>query len=83
MSALLKGAVSELWGLFVDDGWLAGLVLAWIALAAAVLRGHPGSMRAGIPAAVFAAGVLVILAVSVLRAAGRARARRGPPRGAA
>lgn len=66
----LRSIARELWGLFVDDGLLAILAIVWIAavgLAAHALWRTPASHWA--PALVFAAGLLVILAESVTRAA--------------
>jgi uncharacterized membrane protein len=61
--------VSELWGLFVDDGWLAGGIVAWVAVAWAA------QTRAMLPTApeciLFAIGLSLMLAFS---AAHRARA---------
>jgi uncharacterized membrane protein len=60
-------AAAELWGLFVDDGWLAGGVLVWTLVAWAFEARHP-IVSAG-ACAVFAAGVLVLLALSVMQRA--------------
>ncbi|BFI94886.1 MAG: hypothetical protein RSP_03960 [Rhodanobacter sp.] len=65
----LRALLAELWGLFVDDGRdalavVAWLLLAWLALPLLDLGG-------GWNASVFAAGLLAILAVSVLRRARR------------
>lgn len=54
MISQLKGVAGELWGLFVDDGVLAVLALAWIALAALVVRGQAGPAPSGGLAALFA-----------------------------
>lgn len=60
---------SEIWGLFVDDGWLASGIVAWVAVAWAV------QSRAVMPTApecaLFALGLSLMLAFS---AASRARA---------
>lgn len=63
----LRTMLSELWGLFVDDGRyalaiVAWLLLAWLALPLLRLGG-------GWNAAIFAAGLLAILVESVLRRA--------------
>jgi hypothetical protein len=76
MIAQLKGAVSELWIPFVDDGLLAGLILAWIVLALLVVRTHTGTINLGLVPVLFPAGLLAILAASVVRAAWRARSKR-------
>ena len=65
----LRKLPAELWGLFVDDGRYAlaivvWLLLAWLALPLLDLGG-------GWNALVFAAGLLAILAESVLRRARR------------
>jgi ABC-type polysaccharide/polyol phosphate export permease len=60
---------SELWGLFVDDGWLAGGIVAWVGVA------WSAQSRAVLPTApecvLFAMGLSLMLALS---AASRARA---------
>lgn len=61
----LRVVLSELWGLFVDDGRYALAIVIWLLLAwrALPLLGLGG----GWDALVFAAGLLAILAGSVLR----------------
>lgn len=61
----LRTMLSELWGLFVDDGRYALAIVAWLVLAwwALPLLHLGGSWNATI----FAAGLLVILVESVLR----------------
>ncbi len=63
----LAAAAREIAGLFVEDAGFALGILAWVALAAFVLRELPvgGSWRA----AIFLAGCLALLVESVLRAA--------------
>ena len=73
------GAAAGVWALFVDDGWLAGGVLAWAGVAWAL-----GSSLAAVPAtgwAVFLAGLLVLLSISVVQRArlGSAAPRSGVP----
>lgn len=65
----LRTMLSELWGLFVDDGRYAFAIVAWLLLAwLALPLLHLGG---GWNAVVFAAGLLVILVESVLRRARR------------
>jgi hypothetical protein len=64
--------VTELWGLFVDDGWLAGGVLAWL-LAAWVFQARHPVLDAG-ACVLFAAGVLSLLSLSVVQRARRSAA---------
>jgi uncharacterized membrane protein len=63
----LAAIAAELWGLFVDDGWLAGGTVVWVAMAWAAQR------RAVLPTApecgLFAAGLAVLLAFSAARRA--------------
>lgn len=65
----LRRGLAELWGLFVDDGRYALTIVAWLLLAwlALPLLG----LGRGWNALVFAAGLLAILAESVLRGARR------------
>lgn len=65
----LRTAFAELWGLFVDDGRYALAIVAWLLLAwrALPLLGLDGGWNAPI----LAAGLLAILAESVLRRARR------------
>jgi uncharacterized membrane protein len=65
---------AELWGLFVDDGWLAGGVLVW-ALGAWALAVRYRVASAG-ACVVFAAGLLLLLAASVVDRARRPSAAR-------
>jgi len=61
--------LAELWGLFVDDGRYAFAIVVWLLLAwLALPLLRPGD---GCNALVFAAGLLAILAESVLRRARR------------
>ena len=59
----------ELWGLFVDDGWLAGGIVLWALAAAAVAGLHLPLANAAGP--VFALGTALLLAASALRRARR------------
>jgi uncharacterized membrane protein len=68
----IRSAVTELWGLFVDDGWLAGGVLAWL-LAAWVFQARHPVLDAG-ACVLFAAGVLSLLSLSVVQRARRSAA---------
>lgn len=63
----LRTMLTELWGLFVDDGLYAFAIVAWLLLAwlALPLLG----LGSGWNALVFAAGLLGILVESVLRRA--------------
>jgi uncharacterized membrane protein len=63
----IRSAMAELWGLFVDDGWLAGGVLAWL-LAAWIFRARHPVVDAG-ACVLFAAGVLLLLSLSVVQRA--------------
>src|SRR5205085_493938 len=54
----LAAAASELWGLFVDDGWLAAGILAWALGAWAFEARYPSRSAGG--CAVFASGVLLL-----------------------
>jgi uncharacterized membrane protein len=58
---------AELWGLFVDDGWLAGGLLVW-ALAAWALEARQPMVSAA-ACVVFASGVLLLFSVSVMQRA--------------
>jgi uncharacterized membrane protein len=70
----LAAVATELWGLFVDDGWLAGGVLAWTLAAWALAARQPVVSASG--CAVFVAGVLLLLSLSVVF---RARLQSGTP----
>jgi hypothetical protein len=65
----LHKILTELFGLFVDDGSFALFILGWLLVAGLVLARVPlpGTGRS----VLFAAGLAVILAGSALRAAGR------------
>jgi hypothetical protein len=71
--ALIGG---ELLGLFVEDGWLAAGIVAWIAGAAGLQARH-APPAAG--CAIFAAGVAAVLAASVLRRASAGTVIASPP----
>jgi Ca2+/H+ antiporter, TMEM165/GDT1 family len=67
MSAVI---VHELWGLFVDDGWLAGGVILWtFAMAAAM---HLQDSTRGAAGPIFALGLALMLATSATRRARQA-----------
>jgi uncharacterized membrane protein len=70
----IVAVATELWGLFVDDGWLAGGVLVW-ALAAWAFEARRPVVAAG-GCVVFASGVLLLLSLSVVQ---RARQPSPPP----
>lgn len=73
----LKTIGSELWGLFVDDGLLAIMTLAWLALIGLSLRYADAANAAGWAGLSLFAGLALILVTSVGRAAReRAAARR-------
>jgi hypothetical protein len=62
--ATLAGIVHELWGLFVDDGWLAGGIILWTFVLVAVVHHHgPATDAAG---AIFAMGLALLLAASAI-----------------
>jgi hypothetical protein len=63
----LAAVATEMWGLFVEDGWLAGGVLAWALGAWALAARHPAVSANN--CAVFAAGVLLLLLLSVIHRA--------------
>ncbi len=65
--AWLRTMFGELIGLFVDDGWFAVAILAWIAVAwiGTRLLGPPGPWTA----AIFCLGFVAILVDSVRRRA--------------
>ena len=63
----LEAIARELWGLFVDDAWLAGGVVAWV-LAAWAMHASAGFSVAWI-CLLFAAGLNLVLAVSAARRA--------------
>jgi Ca2+/H+ antiporter, TMEM165/GDT1 family len=65
----LVAAAAELWGLFVDDGWLAGGILTWALGAWALAARHPAVSASH--CAVFVAGVLLLLTLSVVHRARR------------
>lgn len=63
----LRTALVELWGLFVEDGRYALAIVVWLLLAWRVLPVL--DLDRGWNAAILAAGLLAILAESVLRRA--------------
>lgn len=66
---LLKQIVEEIFGLFVDDGYFALAVIAWLALVWLVLP-HL-SIQADWDPAILFAGLIAIVLESVLRRARR------------
>jgi len=60
-------AVQEVYGLFVEDGSLAMMLLLWIAVVAFVFPRWPGGMAWHAP--LFCLGVLMILLENVWRSA--------------
>jgi uncharacterized membrane protein len=62
--------VHELWGLFVDDGWLAGGIILWTLVTAAALYRQAFAGAAAGPS--FALGVALLLAASAARRARQA-----------
>ncbi len=65
----LSALVGELFGLFVDDGWLALAILAVVALAAICAALSPNLPL--LPGVVLLLGCLGVLLANVLRAARR------------
>lgn len=65
--SIVKTIVTELWGLFVDDGSLALALLGWVALAIWLLPALPIDREAYAP--VLFVGCLSILLINVLLAA--------------
>lgn len=65
---LLRRCVSELYGLFVDDGANAALVVGWIAIACLMLRQLPGGSWSG---PVLFAGLAVTFTIGMLDRSGR------------
>ncbi len=63
----LVAIASEIWGLFVDDGWLAGGIVVWVALAWAAQRRT--ALPTGPTCLLFVAGLAVLLAFSASRRA--------------
>ena len=59
---LLRRVLRELWGLFVDDGVSAALILGWIGVACIVLHSLPGVMWSG---PILFAGLATIVAFSI------------------
>ena len=45
--SLLRRCVTELIGLFIDDGLLAALVVSWVAAGGLLLRQWPGAVWTG------------------------------------
>jgi len=73
----LVAALRELVALFVDDGGVALLTLAWLAAAGLLL---PWLLpRAGLHGPLLFLGLAAILVASALRRARRAAPRRPPP----
>jgi hypothetical protein len=63
-----RAVVTEIWGLFVDDGWFALSIVVWLGVGW-------GLPRFGLPPALacvlFAGGLAALLAVSALRRSGQ------------
>jgi uncharacterized membrane protein len=70
----LARVVAELWGLFVDDGWLAGGVVVWSLAAWAFAARYPVVSTGG--CAAFVSGLLLLLSLSVTQRARLRPARR-------
>lgn len=64
---ILSVVTDELFGLFVDDGWLAGGVLIWVALAWGVESTAP--LLAVVAAVLLTGGLIVVLSASAARRA--------------
>jgi hypothetical protein len=73
---ILRDVLSEIVGLFVDDGALAAALLAWCAALAAARVVSPGMMGAAGWGATLAIGCVVILLANVHRSA-TLRVRKG------
>jgi uncharacterized membrane protein len=68
-AGVAMAVLREVWGLFVDDGWLAvGIVAVLVAVAAAT---HLGAMSLGVAGAVLVGALSVTLGASTLRRASR------------
>ncbi len=59
---LLRRSLAELWGLFVDDPWIAALIVGWIVVACAAMRQLPPTPWSG---PVLFAGLAAIVAYGV------------------
>ena len=66
----LAGAAAELFGLFVDDGWLAAGILIWALGAWSIEARHPIASAGA--CLLFASGMPVLLSFSALRRSARA-----------
>jgi hypothetical protein len=74
---VIKTILTELLGLFVDDGTLVVAVLAWVAGTALCLRGHLIDPRTG--AVMLFLGIAALLAENIARSARtRGAANRKP-----
>jgi hypothetical protein len=71
----IRTALLEVFGLFVEDGSLAILLLLWIGVAAYVLPRWPGGTELHGP--LFGLGVVLILLENVWRSARHARLAAG------
>ena len=70
---VITTALTELWGLFVEDGSLAVGILVWLLIAGLVLNRLPLSETAR--AGVLFAGLCLLLVENVLRGARRHQGR--------
>jgi hypothetical protein len=66
---LFTTALSELIGLFIDDGWLAAAILGVVAVAAITASLVPGGTLAA--GAILLCGLLAVLLINALAAARR------------
>lgn len=64
----VRAVVTEIWGLFVDDGWFALSILVWLGVGWGLPR---FDLPPALACAVFAGGLVVLLAVSVVGRAGQ------------
>ncbi|HLK55255.1 MAG TPA: hypothetical protein VKU00_01745 [Chthonomonadaceae bacterium] len=68
---VIKTAILEIYGLFVEDGSLAVAVLLWVAVAALILPRWSGGAAWHAP--LFCLGIAIILLENVWRSARRKR----------
>ncbi|MEO6779996.1 MAG: hypothetical protein ABI196_03620 [Bradyrhizobium sp.] len=74
--SLFITAVKELWRLFVDDGKLAALTLAWLGIVALIAH-LGGAVTGALLAGLWPVGLVVILIQGVVRAATRPARQKG------